>query len=398
MKLPKKLSYRILSYSGVLSILRELEGLGAEVYSIGKSVEGRDIHVITVGKGDLKLLAICRLHGNEPAPTNAALLFAYNLLTKRRFLDTYLGDVLDKVSVTLVPLANPDGAEEYYARFSRTPEPSWMHAFEEARVNAEGYDLNRDWLFLEQPETQALHMLVNELQPAAILDMHEFYFKGGYPPRWPDGEGEFMIALTDAPYYWVSGPIQDVSLELSKAIAAGLKENWPHWPLRERWFLGDAKAEEKPAVSPIYLGSHFPYEGCAKVLVETWGVGLGEYLLSDRVSVHALAIARAMVWLSENTDQVEEARREYFIEEEGFESATYIITGQDLDRAETILQLHGIEYARSGGKLEVNVPQRRSKMALILLDPDSSLNKKLRERGKRFTLDTAVRVKVEKSS
>jgi len=48
---------------------------GAVVTTLGFSNEGRPIFVLKKGKGPIKILVIARLHGNEPAPTQAVLDF-----------------------------------------------------------------------------------------------------------------------------------------------------------------------------------------------------------------------------------------------------------------------------------------------------------------------------------
>ncbi|HEX3072025.1 MAG TPA: M14 family zinc carboxypeptidase, partial [Ignavibacteriales bacterium] len=48
---------------------------GAEITTIGFSEQGRPIQVLKKGSGNLKVLFIARIHGNEPATTQALLEF-----------------------------------------------------------------------------------------------------------------------------------------------------------------------------------------------------------------------------------------------------------------------------------------------------------------------------------
>jgi hypothetical protein len=70
-------------------------------------------------------------------------------------------------------MMNPDGAEAG------------------TRVNGAGFDINRDHMTLEQPETQALHRVVQRIRPHVAVDCHEFargtegYAKRGWE-KWPD--------------------------------------------------------------------------------------------------------------------------------------------------------------------------------------------------------------------
>ena len=396
----KVIQYRVLSSRDVKEIVEWFKSKGVSVEVIGESWEGKSIWSLRLGKGDLKVLSICRLHGNEPASTNGALLFAYHVVEKGFMRGFPLKKFLEKVSVYLIPLANPDGADSYYEKFKERSEPSWQNAFSDTRVNSRGVDLNRDWLFLEEKETQVLHAFINKIKPHIILDQHEFYFKGGYPPQWPSGKDEFMITLTDAPYYWVSQPIFKLSENVMNNIALTIENDWPHWPISKRWFLGGGKGKPgEIAVAPIYLGSHFPYENIAKVLVETWGVGLGEYLMWDRAHIHAMAIASTVQWIYEHGDEVLRLIKLSYAEDLklGVE-ATYIIKGRDLEIVENILRLHGIAFRKNKGELRVSVPQERTRMALILLDRNCEFNKKLREKGLEYTLDARFDVEIEKLS
>jgi len=399
----RKLLFEILSFQDYLQIVSELEKIGAKVETIGYSSLNKPLHCIKLGEGDTRILAICRLHGNEPATTNAALYFTYLCLTEGRVGGIPMRDVLSKCKIALVPAANPDGLEEYYRLYIKNPKPSWENVFGKARVNAEGVDLNRDWLYLTQKETQCLHILLNEFRPHIVLDMHEFYFKGGYPPQWPDGEEEFMISLTDTPYFMVSESIKDLSREImERAIDAVVNEGYGHWKIKERWFVGEEKGarREDVVVPATFLGSHVPYEHSAKLLVETWGVGLGEYLLSDRVNIHSLIIAHIAYYTYEKEKEVKEAVSESISEDIAFPEAMFRISGpsNEVNKAEKLLKLHDIAASKVGNEILIKLPQRRSRMASILLDKDFELNRRLFEKRKFYTIDHFLQVKVTKYS
>src|SRR5439155_25737814 len=89
-------------------------------------------------------------HGDEPAGCEAMLALAQSLAGGE------LRELIDKVTVIVVPRANPDGA---------------VHA---TRRTARGIDINRDHIKFELPETVALHRAANEYQPHVFVDAHEF--------------------------------------------------------------------------------------------------------------------------------------------------------------------------------------------------------------------------------
>ncbi len=152
------------SHKAMVSQLTSLVGMDAtgaqrmKVTSIGQSAKGRDIPMVTIADPSVpteqtkKLFIICRQHGNEPASTEAMLNLINQLVTKT---DDVTKDVVSKVTFHIVPMMNPDGADAFQRR------------------NANGADLNRDWLNLWQPETRAVRAAIDQVVPDVILDEHE---------------------------------------------------------------------------------------------------------------------------------------------------------------------------------------------------------------------------------
>jgi Zinc carboxypeptidase len=89
------------------------------------------------------------VHGNEPSGTDADLRLLRDLARDCR------SALLRRVAVVVLPIQNPDGHEAH------------------TRVNANGFDLNRDWLALTQPESQARLRLLLAMPPLAYVDQHE---------------------------------------------------------------------------------------------------------------------------------------------------------------------------------------------------------------------------------
>ncbi|MEN3284647.1 MAG: hypothetical protein V7607_5787 [Solirubrobacteraceae bacterium] len=89
------------------------------------------------------------VHGNEPSGADADLRLLRELA--RRCDDPLLRHVV----VVVMPAQNPDGHE------ART------------RYNANGFDLNRDWLANTQPETRARLQTLLAMPPLVYADQHE---------------------------------------------------------------------------------------------------------------------------------------------------------------------------------------------------------------------------------
>ncbi len=124
--------------------------------SIGRSVQGRKLWMVTLGTGAPKrVFYLCRQHGHEPASTEGALAFMKALVEADD--DAPPASYLKAVTVYVVPMANPDGSEAFL------------------RHNAHDADLNRDWLRRTQPETRALYAEISRLHPDLMTDQHELY-------------------------------------------------------------------------------------------------------------------------------------------------------------------------------------------------------------------------------
>ncbi|AJC72736.1 hypothetical protein X802_05795 [Thermococcus guaymasensis DSM 11113] len=379
--------FRLIPYE---EVSRAVETSGRKYEVAGKSASGRNVYHVKMGKGKVRLLIVAGIHGTEPAPVNASLVLLD--LLKERYPLGYNFEGLKNVEVHLIPLANPDGFQLNYELFKKKGfEPHWSHVWEEARRNANGVDLNRDWMRLSQPETRAIHRVINEVDPHLVLDLHEFYAKGGCPPKWADETEGFLSTLTDTPYNWVNEAIRLVSEKVAKEIARSLP-----WKPKMRHFM--AEAHEFPIVPNNVLGSHVPFEGSAKVLVESWGTALGNYLLPDRVSIHLNAILTAIEFMEENPEKFIEMKNEWKKEEKkvGREYREFHIAGRELEKAKEVLSLHGIEFEERRDEIIVKMPQRRSRMAILLLDREHWYNEELRKRRKGpHTLDKFFDVEIK---
>jgi hypothetical protein len=116
----------------------------------GKSVEGRPIHLVTVGTGERRVLLWSQMHGDEPSATPALLDLADYLLTAPEGRE-----ILDRLTLLMVPMLNPDGSERV------------------ARRNAQGIDINRDALNLATPEGRLLKAIRDRHRPILGFNLHD---------------------------------------------------------------------------------------------------------------------------------------------------------------------------------------------------------------------------------
>ncbi len=135
------------------------------------------------------------IHGNEASGSNASLAAAYYLaasLTK----DTE--DLLKNTIILFDPSFNPDGLQRfaYWANTNKSkninPDPNDREYFEvwpRGRTNHYWFDMNRDWLPVQLPESRARIKTFHKWLPNILTDHHEmgsnstFFFQPGIPSR-----------------------------------------------------------------------------------------------------------------------------------------------------------------------------------------------------------------------
>ena len=356
---------RIPSYEEYAEVLKSLSSaVGAEAVAIGRSAEGREILAIKLGRGRARVAVVAGQHGSEPAPP-LAILRLLEMLSRDRAL---LRRIAESCRLMLVAVANPDGFSRLRSCLERCGAPNWRCECAEARLLSSGEDMNRDWLFLRNPETQAIHRELNDFDPHVVLDLHEFYAVGGCPPRWAHETEGFDAYVTDAPYAGVSPEIQVVSRELAELSAKAVRD-------ASGFKVEMRRVGVAVAIEPSYLGVHAPLEGCAKVLVETWGVGLGTYLLYERVSAHTQVIVETCLWCGSHAELLDRAKAVDRAYDEAcwehYASDTYVISGDGVEEASRVLKLHGVPHAVDSGRIVVSKDRRPRycRIALTLLEP-----------------------------
>ena len=135
------------------------------------------------------------IHGNEASGSNASLLLAYYLAASD---SDFVQELLKNSVVLLDPSMNPDGLQRfaYWANTNKninlTSDPNdreYNEVWPGGRTNHYWFDLNRDWLPVQLPESQARIKSFNKWIPNILTDHHEmgtnatFFFQPGIPSR-----------------------------------------------------------------------------------------------------------------------------------------------------------------------------------------------------------------------
>lgn len=123
-------------------------------HPLGSSLEGRTIHQVTVGTGATAVLLWSQMHGDETTAT-LALCDILLFLVEQRPLPGWAVHMLKALTVTMIPMLNPDGAER------------------RQRHTAALIDMNRDALALRTPEAQILRQAQTSLRPSFALNLHD---------------------------------------------------------------------------------------------------------------------------------------------------------------------------------------------------------------------------------
>ncbi len=138
----------------------ECESDKIKLESIGKSVLGRDIYLIKVGKYNPEkktVLILAQQHGNEGIPTEGIL----NALEKIVNNTDGIYKIIEKINLLIIPRLNVDKSDLID---NEVP----------TRANINGVDLNRDHISRSQPETIALHEnVLKKYKIDYAMDFHQ---------------------------------------------------------------------------------------------------------------------------------------------------------------------------------------------------------------------------------
>ena len=135
------------------------------------------------------------IHGNEPSGANAGLAYAYYLAAAE---GPEIDDLLNNLVILMDPSFNPDGMQRfaYWANTNKSinlvsdnNEREYHEVWPGGRTNHYWFDMNRDWLPVQLPESRARIKSFHQWNPNILTDHHEmgtnstFFFQPGEPTR-----------------------------------------------------------------------------------------------------------------------------------------------------------------------------------------------------------------------
>ena len=211
------------SHDKLLSYMFELEEASDRVKleKTGKTYEGRDLVVLIItseknhnnidniikqrskiyeNEKDLKNKKIVvyqgfSIHGNESSGSNASLLYAYYLASAK---GDFINNILENSVIIIDPSMNPDGLQRFSGWVnsnrnmnltSDSNDREYNEVWPGGRTNHYWFDLNRDWLPAQLPESQSRLKTFYKWMPNILTDHHEmgtnatYFFQPGVPSR-----------------------------------------------------------------------------------------------------------------------------------------------------------------------------------------------------------------------
>lgn len=293
------------------------------------------------------------VHGNESVGMEAALKTLYVLVTKSY---TDVTDWLNECIIVIDPCQNPDGRDLYAYRYQRSKslQPNanpddWEHhqGWPSPRLNHYLFDLNRDWTWQTQAETQQRLRFYNTYMPQVHADFHEM------------GAGStFFFAPGADPWHEVITPWQHKFHELTgKANAEFFDEKFKLYFTKESFDLfypgfGDTWPLFNGAMGFTYEQGGGGYSGLS--IARENGDSLS---LNDRIEGHYLASLATIKVSYENREKLISEFNTFFksgLTKPVFEYESVIIKGKNdqgsLKSLLLLLDNNQIRYSYAGNQ------------------------------------------------
>jgi hypothetical protein len=280
------------------------------------------------------------VHGNESVSTEASMKTIYELLTNK-------SDYLKNTVVIIDPCINPDGRDRYsnwYNQYKNTPfqvDPNSKEHNEgwwSGRSNHYMFDLNRDWAWLTQVESQQRLKQYNKWMPHVHVDFHE--------------QG------VNSPYYFAPAaePYHEVITDFQRDFQETIGRNHAKYFDANGWFY--FTKERFDLFYPSYGDTYPTYNGGIGMTYEQGGSGraglgvltdIGDTLtLKDRIAHHFTTGLSTVEVASNNVEKLNTEFKKFF-QGKNYKYKSYVLKGNEdhLRALENLLNKHEIVYGRA---------------------------------------------------
>lgn len=284
------------------------------------------------------------VHGNEAGTTESVMNVVYTLAVAQ---DQKTLSWLDKSMVIIDPSLNPDGYDRY-VNFLRSSTGDHLHPgrsdrehmepWPTGRYNHYFFDLNRDWAWQTQVESQQRNARYNAWMPHIHADFHEMGFNEGY-----------YFAPAAEPYHkYISDFQRDFQTRIGRNHAKYFEQQgWTYWT-REVFDLfypsyGDTYPTYNGAIGMTYEQAGNSSSGRSIILDN------GDTLTIEDKILHNTTVALSTIEMgADNDKELISAFKKFFDESRTKPKSkfmTYVFKKHpSLDRLTTLLTRTGIEY------------------------------------------------------
>ena len=290
------------------------------------------------------------VHGNESVSTEAAMKTVYELVNPENKITK---NWLENIVVIIDPCINPDGRERYVnwyiqnanSPYNINPDSKEHHEpWPGGRANHYLFDLNRDWAWATQIETQARLVEYNKWLPNVHVDFHE--------------QG------VDAPYYFAPAaePYHEVVTKFQREFQVTIGKNHAKYFDKNNWLY--FTKESFDLLYPSYGDTYPTYNGAIGMTYEQGGsgrAGLGILTeekdiltLKDRIEHHFTTGLSTIEIASQNAKKLTEEFSSYFQKAKNSPLGKYksyiISASNDIDKINSLRRLldrHQITYGIS---------------------------------------------------
>jgi Zinc carboxypeptidase len=337
------------------------------------------------------------VHGNETSSSEAALLTIFALTDPK---NTQTKEWLKNTVVIMDPCVNPDGRDRYVNWFNsvvgtqynpRLDSREHREPWPGGRTNHYNFDLNRDWAWQTQIESQQRIVQYNQWMPQIHVDYHE--------------QG------INQPYYFAPAaqPYHETITQWQRDFQVTIGKNHAKYFDKNGWLYFTKEVFD--LFYPSYGDTYPIYNGAIGMTYEQGGGGAGglgadtdegdTLTLYDRAIHHFTTSLSTVEIASLNASSLIKEYRKFFnnaVSGAVGEYKAYVIknTPQDAERIAALLKLldkNGIQYGTgsgagkgfnyhtgkeeaftiTSGDVVVSAAQPRATMVRVLFEPQSKL-------------------------
>jgi hypothetical protein len=336
------------------------------------------------------------VHGNEASSTETALKMIYTLATGT---SSSVQQWLENTVVIIDPCLNPDGRDRYVNFFNSVsnvvPDPNptareHQEPWPRGRANHYYFDLNRDWAWQTQVETQGRIALYQQWMPEVHVDFHEQSYNSPY----------YFAPAAEPVHESLSKWQRDFQVTVGKNNAKYFDEQGWQYFTKEHFDL----------LYPSYGDTYPLYNGAIGMTYEQGGINAGLAILTadgetltlkDRIDHHFTTGMATIETVSTHAGNLVNEFKQFFVDRIATppgEYKTYVIKGTQMSRQKKLADLllkNGIQFSYGGDRnlsgfdfdtqkkksfklerndLVVNLQQPKATLINVLFEPSTMVS------------------------